>query len=156
VLGSIGIIGLGLVAFQIESGFYGLLCSGMGMLVVVVALQLFPILERRESIKHLSVAARETILPGELMTFYKCRKYAPVFYLPDRVYCCDPDQEPNRFDHPDDLLKFTSSTESLLVILPSALRPELETDPRFQVQYLESEFIFSLVRVRRHPELRPN
>ncbi|MBI4751584.1 MAG: glycosyltransferase family 39 protein [Acidobacteria bacterium] len=154
VLGSIGIIGLGLAAFRIESGFYGLLCGGMGVLVVVVALQLFPTLERRESLKHLSVTARKAILPGELITFYKCRKYAPVFYLPDRVYCCDADQEPNRFDHPDDLLKFTSSTESLLVILPSVLRPELETDPRFQVEHLESEFIFSLLRVRRQPDKR--
>lgn len=153
VLVSIGIIGLGLVVFRRESGFYGVLCGGMGVLVVVVTLQLFPILERRESTKHLSVAAGQIFLPGELITFYKCRKYAPVFYLPDRVYCCDRDQEPNRFDHPDELLNFTISRGSLLVILPSALRPELENDPRFQVEYLGSEFIFSLVRIRQHPEL---
>lgn len=136
-----------------QSGFYGLLCGGMALLVLIVTIQLFPTLERRESLKYLSITARQAILPGEVFTFYKCRKYAPVFYLPAQVQCCDTDQEPNRYDHPDDLYAFLRSRGSLLVLLPAALEPEVLTDPRFEVHRLGTEFTFSLVRLRPAPLL---
>lgn len=151
VLGCLGSSGL-ILAFwpqsRIQSGFYGLLCGGMALLVIVITIQLFPALERRESLKSLSMTARQAILPGELFTFYKCRKYAPVFYLPAQVHCCDADQEPNRYDHPDDVSTFLRSRGSLLVLLPASLEPELRTDPRFEVQSLGTEFTFSLIRLR--------
>lgn len=128
VLGGCAVLGLGISAIHARtrpSGVFRLALAQLG-LVLWLTTQ-FPILEPQVSTKPLTTTIAQYAQPGELVVFFRCREYAPVFYNPGHTTCCDAAREPNQLSDPAALAEAVVRHHSLLVIFPHREQAALDT-----------------------------
>ncbi len=116
-------------------------------LILIQATVIFPAAEDRESQKAVSLSAARPEFAKEPLTFFRCRKYAPVFYNASQVQCCDEEREPNRYDKEEELLAAFGDRPSMIVICPSNQVQVLRQSKYFQSQVIESRDKFASVRL---------
>lgn len=125
----------------------GLAATFFHALMLIQATAIFPAAEDRESQKVVSLSAAKNGNGIEPLTFFRCRKYAPVFYNYAQVQCCDEEREPNRYDKEEELLTAFGNNPSLLVICPSSQIQVLQQSAYFKSEVLESRDKFAAVRL---------
>ncbi|WP_246840665.1 glycosyltransferase family 39 protein [Chloracidobacterium aggregatum] len=145
--GGLLVTALGLSALharQRMSGLFRLVLVQLGLVLWVTAQ--FPVLEPRFSTKSLTALMARQAQPAELVVFFRCREYAPVFYNPDHTTCCDAAREPNQISDPADLAAIVARRGTLLVIFPQRERPALEAET-WTVRLLGTSGRFALARL---------
>lgn len=125
----------------------GLAAAIIHALVLIQATAIFPAAEDRESQKIVSLSGGRTEFANEPLTFFRCRKYAPVFYNSSQVQCCDDEREPNRYDKEEELLAAFGDRASMIVICPTNQVQVLQQSKYFQSQVIESRDKFASVRL---------
>lgn len=118
-------------------------------LMLIQATSIFPAAEDRESQKLVSLSAAQPENLTEPLTFFRCRKYAPVFYNSSQVQCCDEEREPNRYDKEEELFKAFGNHSSMIVICPANQVPVLQQSKLFEAQVIVSRDKFASVRLRK-------
>ncbi len=127
-LGGLLVTCLGLSALHARkrlSGLFRLVIVQLGLVLWLTAQ--FPVLEPQFSTKPLAAIIARQAHPTELVVFFRCREYAPVFYNPDHTTCCDATREPNQISDPAAIAAAVTRYRTLLVILPQRERPALDT-----------------------------
>jgi 4-amino-4-deoxy-L-arabinose transferase-like glycosyltransferase len=127
----------------------GIAAAFFHALMLIQATAIFPAAEDRESQKVVSLSANQGEKEKEPLTFFRCRKYAPVFYNYSQVQCCDEEREPNRYDKEEELLTAFGANRSMIVICPATQVPVLQQSKFFQSEVLESRDKFAAVRLFR-------
>jgi 4-amino-4-deoxy-L-arabinose transferase-like glycosyltransferase len=96
-------------------------------------------LTEAETLKPLSVEAASLLRPGERITFFLKKEFAPVFYAEGRVVCGVGDSDILNALREDILAEALAGEESLIVITTSNWRKGLETDSRFTWEMLATQ-----------------
>lgn len=124
--------------------------SAAGVVISVIlaaVILLFPTLKDEVSLKSLSLEAAAALRPGEKITFYLKKEFAPVFYAEGRVLC-----EPRRGGtfyalHQDMLAEALESEPSLIVITDQKWLEGLTGHYRFTTEWIASQGDSLAVRV---------
>lgn len=120
-------------------------------LIFGAAILLLPTLSDKLTLKSLSLEAAAALRPGERITFFIKKEFAPVFYAEGRVLCGGADSDILNALSEDILADALRSESSLIVITTSNWRTGLESDPRFATELLATQgdalaFRVSLIR----------
>ncbi|HXG64999.1 MAG TPA: glycosyltransferase family 39 protein [Blastocatellia bacterium] len=118
-------------------------------LVAGIAILLFPTFNETLSLKSLSLQAAAALQPGERITFYVLKEFAPVFYAEGRVVC---DTEANEVLNALDKEKLVTALEThpgLIVISKKRWQGDVLTDPRFDARVIATQRDVSAIHVRR-------
>jgi 4-amino-4-deoxy-L-arabinose transferase-like glycosyltransferase len=123
-----------------QLGLMGGLLSG----VVIAVFVLFGPLDHHFSLKPLSVEAAANLRPNERICFYIKKEFGAVFYAQGRVVCDFGEMDilnALREDILEDALEKERErgSESLIVITLTRWRVGLETNPRFETEFLASQ-----------------
>jgi 4-amino-4-deoxy-L-arabinose transferase-like glycosyltransferase len=124
-----------------------ILIKGMRMLVpgaisVVVSIAagsimiLFPSLNDEVSLKTLSLKAYDALRPGERITFFVKKEFAPVFYAKGRVVCGVGEGTVLNALKEDILAELLTAEPSLVVITVKNFEHGLRDDPRFTTEFI--------------------
>ncbi|MFQ3581277.1 MAG: glycosyltransferase family 39 protein [Chloracidobacterium sp.] len=92
--------------------------AGVSLGMVLWLTTYFPVIEGRFSTKPLATIIAREARPGEIVAFFRCREYAPVFYNPGHTTCCDAAREPNQLPDPAAVEAEVRKRGGLLVIFP--------------------------------------
>ena len=108
-------------------------------LIFAAVILLFPTLGEEVTLKTLSLEAAAALRPGEKISFYLKKEFAPVFYADGRVLC-----EPRRGGtfyalHQDMLYDALKAEQSLVVITDSKWLEGLEGDSRFTTEFIAAQ-----------------
>lgn len=146
-VGGLLLTGVGVLAVYARRPSHALLCLAGGMLGLVVRLTAhFPAVEATFSSKGISAVIDRTARPGELVAFFHCREYAPVFYNPAHTGCCDAVREPYHLPNPAAVAAAVAERRTLLVVFP-AVRAEALRSPAYTVTPLGAAGRFALARL---------
>ncbi|MCS7080332.1 MAG: glycosyltransferase family 39 protein [Chloracidobacterium sp.] len=119
--GGLLVAGLGVSAVYAAQPSDALLrLSGGTLLLVLWLTTSFPALEAKFSTKGLSAAIDRAAQPGEIVAFFGCREYAPVFYNPAYTTCCDATREPYHLPNQAAVAAAVAERRTLLVVVPKA------------------------------------
>ncbi len=146
-LGGLLVTALGLTALharQRMSGLSRLTLVQLGLVLWLTAQ--FPVLEPQFSTKPLTAIIARQAQPAELVVFFRCREYAPVFYNPDHTTCCDAAREPNQISDPATIAAMVARRGTLLVIFPQRERSSLEAET-WTLHLLGTSGRFALARL---------
>ncbi|HXG94057.1 MAG TPA: glycosyltransferase family 39 protein [Blastocatellia bacterium] len=105
-------------------------------LVVAAVIILFPMLSYRESLKPLSLEATAALRPGERIAFFIRKEFAPVFYAEGRVVCAPGEGGVFNALTKDALADELRGESSLIVITSSNWVADLESDGRFNLEFI--------------------
>ena len=108
-------------------------------LILAAVILLFPTLGEEVTLKTLSLEAAAALRPGEKISFYLKKEFAPVFYADGRVLC-----EPKRGGtfyalHQEMLYDALKAEQSLIVITDSKWLEGLEGDSRFTTEFIAAQ-----------------
>lgn len=146
-VGGLLLAGLGVSAVYVRRPSCALLCLAGGMLGLVLRLTTyFPAVEAKFSSKGVSAVIERTARSGELVAFFQCREYAPVFYNPAHTGCCDAAREPYHLPDPAAVAAAVAERRTLLVVFP-AVRAEALRSPAYTVTPLGAAGRFALARL---------
>ena len=119
--------------------------------IVGSAVMLFPTLNEELSLKTLSLQAAAALRPGEKITFYIKKEFAPVFYAEGRVVCGIGEGSILNALQPEKLIPAFELNPTLIVITPAHWMAELEVDPRFDTEFIAKQRDVYAARVRLRP-----
>jgi 4-amino-4-deoxy-L-arabinose transferase-like glycosyltransferase len=97
---------------------------------------LFPSLNDEVSLKTLSLRAYDELRPGERITFFVKKEFAPVFYAKGRVVCGVGEGTVLNALKEDILAELLTTERSLIVITVKNFEHGLRDDPRFALEYI--------------------
>ena len=145
--GGLLLTGLGVGALYVRQPAHTLFCLTGGMLGLVLWLTTyFPAIEAKFSSKGICSVIDRTARPGELVTFFGCREYAPVFYNPAQTSCCDAAREPYQLPNPAAVAAAVAERGGLLVVVPTARLAALRSSD-YTLTSLGQAGRFTLVRL---------
>jgi 4-amino-4-deoxy-L-arabinose transferase-like glycosyltransferase len=106
--------------------------------VVVGAVSLlFPVLTDRLTLKSLSLVAAAALRPGEKITFFIKKEFAPVFYAEGRVVCgIEGESVLNALSQETLAVALDKSQSSLIVVTGSDWEDDLIGDERFVAEFV--------------------
>jgi hypothetical protein len=108
-------------------------------LIIGATILLLPKLSDELTLKALSLEAAAALRPGERITFFIKKEFAPVFYAEGRVVCGGYDSDILNALSEDILADALRDEQSLVVITTSNWRRGLEGDPRFATELLANQ-----------------
>ena len=120
--------------------------------VILAALWVIvPRIDEEVSSRSLSMAAVESLRPGEKIAFYITKEYGPVFYSGGRVACGLRGEDVlNAFD-PADLFKALETEASLVVITRPEFSDDLEGNPRLITERITATQRNVVIRIAIRP-----
>ena len=99
--------------------------------VIGAVVLLIPKANDEWSVKSLSLRAAAELRPGERITFFIVKEFAPVFYAEGRVVCGEGEGTVLNALSQDILAETLENEPSLIVFTLSRWQDDLEDDPRF-------------------------
>ncbi len=117
-------------------------------LVIAITIVLLPRMDEEIGLKRLSLAVASALRPGEKMTFYQNKNYAPVFYGEGRAVTSPERGEGlNSFELKEVVAALES--ESSLIVITTANNQSLFTDnPQFDAEMIAQQYNHRALRVR--------
>jgi|GEM_PF-294885 4-amino-4-deoxy-L-arabinose transferase-like glycosyltransferase len=141
------VMGLGLSAIYTHQRLLGLSRLILAQLVLVLwTTAQFPLLEPYVSTKPLALLLAHQARPYELVFFFRCREYAPVFYAPHHTSCCDAAREPNQLPDLAALAATVAHRPTLLIVFPRQEQAALES-AGYTLELLGAAGRFALARL---------
>ncbi len=123
-------------------------CVVVASVVVVTALTLFPRMSYEWSLKQLSLDAASALEPGELITFYVRKEFAPVFYAEGRVVCGVLNRSVLNALQPDKVATVLEQNRSVIVIATQFWLDDLARDGQFIIEPVAIQRDVLAARVR--------
>ncbi len=146
--GGLLIIALGASAIYARQLTQAVVRLASVMLALVIWLTTyFPLIELKFSTKALSPIIARASRPGEKVAFFHCREYAPVFYNPAQMTCCDAAREPSQLPDLAAVEAEVARRGALLVVFPQGKRSDLATSSAYAFESLGEAGRFALARV---------
>ncbi|OYT70944.1 MAG: hypothetical protein CFK52_09515 [Chloracidobacterium sp. CP2_5A] len=115
--------------------------------IVIWLASYFPVIEAKFSTKGLTPFIARAARPGEKVAFFHCREYAPVFYNPAQMTCCDAAREPSQLPDLAAVEAEVARRGALLVVFPQRKRGDLEASGAYVVTPLGEAGRFALARL---------
>jgi 4-amino-4-deoxy-L-arabinose transferase-like glycosyltransferase len=117
-----------------------MLVPGLVSVVISIAagsvMILFPSLNDEVSLKTLSLRAYDALRPGERITFFVKKEFAPVFYAEGRVVCGVGEGTVLNALKEDILAELLMTEPSLIVITVKNFEHGIRNDPRFNMEFI--------------------
>ncbi|HKY04681.1 MAG TPA: hypothetical protein VJQ56_07325, partial [Blastocatellia bacterium] len=123
-------------------------CVVVASVVVVTTLTLFPRMSYEWSLKQLSLEAASALRPGELITFYVRKEFAPVFYAEGRVVCGVLNRSVLNALQPDKVATVLDRNPSVIVIATQFWLDDLARDGQFIIEPIAIQRDVLAARVR--------
>src|SRR5207253_2720899 len=117
-------------------------------LVVGATISLLPHLNETEGLKRLSLAVAAELRPGEKMTFYQNKNYAPVFYGAGRAVTSPQRGEGLNSFELREVVAALDSEGSLIVITTAGNQSVFTNNPRFDAEVIGQQGNHRALRVR--------
>ncbi|MFL6274883.1 MAG: ArnT family glycosyltransferase [Blastocatellia bacterium] len=117
-------------------------------LVVGATMLLLPHLNETEGLKRLSLAVAAELRPGEKMTFYQDKNYAPVFYGAGRAVTSPERGEGLNSFELREVVAALDSEASLIVITTAGNQSVFTNNPRFDAEVIGQQGNHRALRVR--------
>jgi len=117
-------------------------------LVVGATISLLPHLNETEGLKRLSLAVAAELQPGEKMTFYQNKNYAPVFYGAGRAVTSPQRGEGLNSFELREVVAALDSEGSLIVITTAGNQSVFTNNPRFDAEVIGQQGNHRALRVR--------
>ncbi len=127
------------LACLIKNGMRAILPGALSVVISIVAgsvMILFPSLNDEVSLKTLSLTAADALRPGERITFFVKKEFAPVFYAQGRVVCGIGEGTILNALKEDIIAELLMAEQSLIVITVKNFESGLRTDPRFTTEFI--------------------
>lgn len=83
----VAIASVGLLMAQRQNAFIASAAAAVAVAIISVVMIGFPVLGERLSLKSLSLQAASALRPGEKISFFVMKEFAPLFYAEGRVVC---------------------------------------------------------------------
>lgn len=123
-------------------------CAVVAGVVIVAAVTLLQHASNKWSLKQLSLDAASALRPGELITFYVRKEYAPAFYAQGRVVCGVSNRSILNAVHPDKIVTVLQTSPSVIVITTQLWLDDLARGGRFIIEPIASQRDVLAARVR--------
>lgn len=135
------IAAMALAALAIKRRRAFVICAALLVLSITVSatVLVLPKLSEALTLKTLSLQSAAALRPGERITFFIKKEFAPVFYAEGRVVCGEEGSDILNALSEDILAAALENESSLVVITTSNWRRGLESDPRFAVELIASQ-----------------
>ena len=115
--------------------------------IIGAAVLLLPKLSEKLTLKSLSLEAAAALKPGERITFFIKKEFAPVFYAEGRVVCGFGDNDVLNALSEDVIANALENESSLIVITTSNWRKGIENDERFATELIATQGESLAIRV---------
>jgi 4-amino-4-deoxy-L-arabinose transferase-like glycosyltransferase len=135
--------------------FIKLATSTVLIIVVGAVIVLLPVLSEKRSLKRLSLDAAAALRPGEKITFFLRKEFAPVFYAEGRVVCGIEGAGVLNALSQDVLARALAEAQSsLIVITSSKWEDDLTGDRRFVTEFIGGQGNALAYRVTLNSEIK--